>query len=298
MSADPLEVHAPGEADANLYAYVSGRAVQAVDPLGLAIGETQSYCATKACFGASEEVSGDETLAKQSNPLTNAEGVRRREASARAIVRTGERLGMRASSTNLRAFLDGSGNPHAINLDTLRRSSAVREGVDTNGKRLIGEAIEAARGLKPGETRGFSDYFDRRLLTGDYKSMIATLKDGREGIDMLGASGPSVLRTGGAFQVTRGQNGKITITGTLEHRWEDRYDWHPGKKDWVPGHGWVEDRDMNILEAQGNAESYDMDIYFKQSVQIEITQGARGTRTKIELGGWEEQRVDGPSSGQ
>jgi RHS repeat-associated protein len=34
-SADPLAVHAPGEADLNLYAYVHGRVYVAVDPLGL-----------------------------------------------------------------------------------------------------------------------------------------------------------------------------------------------------------------------------------------------------------------------
>jgi RHS repeat-associated protein len=35
VSPDPLEVHQPGQADANLYAYVSGFALKAVDPLGL-----------------------------------------------------------------------------------------------------------------------------------------------------------------------------------------------------------------------------------------------------------------------
>jgi len=35
ISADPLAVHAPGEADLNLYAYVHGRALIAVDPVGL-----------------------------------------------------------------------------------------------------------------------------------------------------------------------------------------------------------------------------------------------------------------------
>jgi RHS repeat-associated protein len=35
ISADPLAVHSPGEADLNLYAYVSGRALVAVDPVGL-----------------------------------------------------------------------------------------------------------------------------------------------------------------------------------------------------------------------------------------------------------------------
>jgi RHS repeat-associated protein len=35
VSADPLGVHAPGEADLNLYAYVAGAILKAVDPLGL-----------------------------------------------------------------------------------------------------------------------------------------------------------------------------------------------------------------------------------------------------------------------
>ncbi len=35
MSADPLAVHAPGEADLNVYAYVSGSVLKNVDPLGL-----------------------------------------------------------------------------------------------------------------------------------------------------------------------------------------------------------------------------------------------------------------------
>jgi hypothetical protein len=35
ISADPLAVHVPGEADLNLYAYVSGKALKSVDPLGL-----------------------------------------------------------------------------------------------------------------------------------------------------------------------------------------------------------------------------------------------------------------------
>jgi RHS repeat-associated protein len=38
VSADPLAVHVPGQADLNLYAYVSGQTLQAVDPLGLDSG--------------------------------------------------------------------------------------------------------------------------------------------------------------------------------------------------------------------------------------------------------------------
>ena len=37
ISADPLVIHAPGKADANLYAYVRGRVLVAVDPVGLGL---------------------------------------------------------------------------------------------------------------------------------------------------------------------------------------------------------------------------------------------------------------------
>jgi len=39
ISADPLAVHAPGKADLNLYAYVHGRVLSAVDPVGLCEAE-------------------------------------------------------------------------------------------------------------------------------------------------------------------------------------------------------------------------------------------------------------------
>lgn len=42
LSADPLELHNPGSTDPNLYAYVRGRTLQAVDPLGLQDKEAQA----------------------------------------------------------------------------------------------------------------------------------------------------------------------------------------------------------------------------------------------------------------
>src|SRR5690606_21031097 len=41
VSADPLAIHAPGEADLNVYAYVSGAVLKNVDPLGLEASEAQ-----------------------------------------------------------------------------------------------------------------------------------------------------------------------------------------------------------------------------------------------------------------
>jgi RHS repeat-associated protein len=43
VSPDPLEVHAVGSGEPNVYAYVGGRALQNTDPLGLADDGTQSF---------------------------------------------------------------------------------------------------------------------------------------------------------------------------------------------------------------------------------------------------------------
>jgi RHS repeat-associated protein len=47
VSADPLEVHAPGEADRNLYAYVGGLLLRAIDPIGLDVEERARKFAMK-----------------------------------------------------------------------------------------------------------------------------------------------------------------------------------------------------------------------------------------------------------
>jgi RHS repeat-associated protein len=49
ISPDPLAIHAPGEADLNLYAYVHGRVLVAVDPVGL---QDKDNAATAGCQGA------------------------------------------------------------------------------------------------------------------------------------------------------------------------------------------------------------------------------------------------------
>ena len=43
VSADPLAVHVPGEADLNVYAYVSGAVLKSVDPLGLQAEQEGNY---------------------------------------------------------------------------------------------------------------------------------------------------------------------------------------------------------------------------------------------------------------
>jgi RHS repeat-associated protein len=62
VSADPLGVHAPGESDANLYAYVLGQLLRGVDPLGLECGTNES-CRT---------ASGAEVVSTDNPPAASA----------------------------------------------------------------------------------------------------------------------------------------------------------------------------------------------------------------------------------
>ncbi len=56
VSADPLAVHAPGSADLNLYAYVSGAVLKSVDPVGLCKDD-----ASGGCTGNQTQAPGPET---------------------------------------------------------------------------------------------------------------------------------------------------------------------------------------------------------------------------------------------
>jgi RHS repeat-associated protein len=65
VSADPLAVHAPGQADLNLYAYVRAQVLRATDPLGLECGKDQSCPsqtgsdeATQTDDGSNQSVAG------------------------------------------------------------------------------------------------------------------------------------------------------------------------------------------------------------------------------------------------
>ena len=68
ISADPLAVHGLG-ADLNLYAYVSGRALQAIDPVGLDEDTLSSDPAN-----LSDQKSGEEMLAAKGNLTPYAPG--------------------------------------------------------------------------------------------------------------------------------------------------------------------------------------------------------------------------------
>jgi RHS repeat-associated protein len=56
ISPDPLAIHAPGQADLNLYAYVHGKVLVAVDPVGLAEPGSEEHAAALNYFFPSQTV--------------------------------------------------------------------------------------------------------------------------------------------------------------------------------------------------------------------------------------------------
>jgi len=71
ISPDPLAVHAPGKADLNLYAYVSGRVLQNVDPLGLdpTDGERQ-YRYWSQAWADEKNIANQQKKALEANSVT------------------------------------------------------------------------------------------------------------------------------------------------------------------------------------------------------------------------------------
>ena len=71
VSADPLAVHAPGEADLNVYAYVSGSVLRNVDPLGLDRLNTDEAAETTDSEGNREIEFGVDTI-EQDRSIDNS----------------------------------------------------------------------------------------------------------------------------------------------------------------------------------------------------------------------------------
>src|SRR5690606_37478095 len=71
VSADPLAIHAPGQADLNVYAYVSGSILKNVDPLGLDKLNTDEAAESTDADGNREVEFGVDTI-EQDRSMDNS----------------------------------------------------------------------------------------------------------------------------------------------------------------------------------------------------------------------------------
>lgn len=134
-SPDPLEVHSPGEADANLYAYVGGRAFQAVDPDG-------RYAALLVGMAIGAIVAGTVNYVQQSN--SGAPFNRGDFAWAVAIGTIGGLVGG-AIGGAVTGTLSGSAAAAAPTMGQVVATSMLAGGLANTGSGMVTRGIDAAR---------------------------------------------------------------------------------------------------------------------------------------------------------
>ena len=147
--------------------------------------------------------------------------------------------GYEETDKRLQHWLDGSGTPLPLNVDSLTQTESVQKAIDTNHDRFISNnyftsQIDPSRGtsilvsatsLEDGQSIPFHDKWDRVISYSD------ELRNGN--IDLLGSVGNTQISSDGDFRITK--NGNLyTVTGTVIHTIKDVYNFNPGDTFYIP----------------------------------------------------------------
>ncbi len=195
---------------------------------------------------------GETTATEKSSQAPSEKELDRIQAMYEAMIEDARKQGRNVAADNLQRFLDGTGGTKQEDVGWLRGNSAVTSAERTNQTRFELSLKKIAYELADGEKRTFKDYWDRQLTA-------STLTE------LYYASGTSTITSTGSFELHKKGN-TITVTGSVEHRWWDPYDWHPGLKANVPGHGVISDADAKLLEKHRGAKPFDMEAKWTQKV--------------------------------
>jgi hypothetical protein len=161
-------------------------------------------------------------------------------------------FGYNVAADNLAHFLNGNGKTRILSSSWLRGYDAITDAEEVNQGRFEESLIKKADALKDGETKSFSDYWDRGLYAAGMTELFY-------------ASGGSTIKSRGNFTLTR-KGELVTISGTVNHHWYDPYDWHAGLTAFVPGYGDVSDADALLLQQYRGAQSFLMESDWQQVV--------------------------------
>ncbi|WP_331236634.1 eCIS core domain-containing protein [Natronorarus salvus] len=182
------------------------------------------------------------------------------EQQYREMIRKAREDGYDVAADNLQRFLEGTGGTKQLNVGWLRGFNAVTRAERTNQSRFEKSLADIADGMSDGQTRTFDDYWDRQFTASTFTELYY-------------ASGTSTITSTGTFTLTRSGD-TTTITGTVEHRWWDPYDWHAGLVAFVPGFGTISDDDALLLQQHRGAGPFDMEATWTQTVSGTITHRA------------------------
>ena len=178
------------------------------------------------------------------------------EKRYKSMILAARKKGKNVAADNLERFLKGTGGTKKISVAWLRGFSEVINAERTNQERFEATLSKKSEKLKVGKTIKFSDFWDRQLTASIFNELYY-------------ASGTSTIHSVGNFQLRRKGN-LISISGTVNHRWYDPYDWHAGLGALIPGTGFVSDSDALLLKKHRGAKDFLMESTWSQTVVGEV----------------------------
>jgi hypothetical protein len=174
------------------------------------------------------------------------------EREFRELIAAARSRGYSVAADNLEHFLVGRGAKKSVPLDWLRSFRVVTAAETTNHERFERQLDEKAKPLADGAVTTHADFWDARVSAG-----MTT--------ELFYASGVSQLKSTGTF--TQSRTGRtVAITGTVNQRWFDPYNWNPGSGAWIPGHGTVSDDVGLDLKDAGVGSDYLLENSYVQEV--------------------------------
>ncbi|SEH49679.1 hypothetical protein, partial [Chryseobacterium culicis] len=179
------------------------------------------------------------------------------ESRYKQMIIEARKKGKNFAADNLQYFLNGKGGVKKIDLGILIQFGAFNDGFDRNKSRFDDQVYNSALKLKDGQSTVLSDYWDATIEPSVFSELYY-------------ASGMSQLTSKGSFTLSRKGN-TITVSGSVENRWYDPYNWNAGMSAYIPGFGDVSDDDGNYLVEYGNARPFLLESKWKSTVSGTIT---------------------------
>jgi hypothetical protein len=87
--------------------------------------------------------------------------------------------------------------------------------------------------------------------------------------------GTSTITSEARFIITRVKD-NLVLSGSIRHKWWDRYDWHKGANAYIPSFGYVNDSDALLVEKYCGAKPYEMRGEWQQNFNKTFQSGFFG----------------------
>lgn len=165
----------------------------------------------------------------------------------------------------LQWWLDGTGFTKTIDFRWLRRNNEVIVAESTNIERFE-DRLKLKNYdkilIKDGDYREYSNELQRQFTGGIFRELYYV-------------SGTSTITSKANFIITR-VKGNLILSGSITHKWWDKYDWHKGANAYIPSFGYVNDSDALLVEKYCGARPYKMRGDWKQNFNKMVQIGLLG----------------------